>query len=114
MRRCDADPRDTVAIRDAITCLLDSPSEREELGRRARERASEFSWDKTAERALASPLRRLGQDAVVEIGQSLGCGFRRVAADTIRWMLDPRVGRVGLAVLRRGRVRGPSSRPAKK
>jgi glycosyltransferase involved in cell wall biosynthesis len=48
-----ADPRDTVAIRDAITCLLDSPSEREELGRRARERASEFSWDKTAERALA-------------------------------------------------------------
>jgi glycosyltransferase involved in cell wall biosynthesis len=48
-----ADPRDTMAIRDAITRLLDSPSEREELGRRARARASEFSWDKTAERALA-------------------------------------------------------------
>jgi glycosyltransferase involved in cell wall biosynthesis len=47
-----ADPRDTAGIRDAVTRLLDSPEEREALGSRGRERAAEFSWDRTAERAL--------------------------------------------------------------
>ena len=55
-----ADPRDTTAIRDAVARLLERPQERERLGRRARERASEFSWSRTAERALAHlvPLAR--------------------------------------------------------
>jgi glycosyltransferase involved in cell wall biosynthesis len=48
-----ADPYDRRAIRNAITRLLDSPGEREVLQRRARERAAKFSWDRTAERALA-------------------------------------------------------------
>jgi len=55
-----ADPRDTTTIRDAVAHLLETPQERERLGRRARERASEFSWSQTAERVLAHlvPLAR--------------------------------------------------------
>jgi glycosyltransferase involved in cell wall biosynthesis len=55
-----ADPHDTASIRDAVAHLLESPQERERLGRRARERASEFSWSRTAEVALAHllPLAR--------------------------------------------------------
>jgi glycosyltransferase involved in cell wall biosynthesis len=53
------DPRDSFAIRDAIQRLLLSASEREELGRRARERARRFTWKNSAERS-AEFFARLG------------------------------------------------------
>ncbi len=41
------DPRDVAQIRKAIDGLLASEEERAELGARAKERAHEFSWDRT-------------------------------------------------------------------
>ena len=42
------DPRDSFAMRDAIQRLLLSPSERQELGRKGRERARRFTWKNSA------------------------------------------------------------------
>lgn len=42
------DPGDSFAIRDAIQRLLLSPAEREELGRKGRERARMFTWKNSA------------------------------------------------------------------
>jgi glycosyltransferase involved in cell wall biosynthesis len=48
-----ADPHDVESIRAGLRSLLDDPSVRAELGRRAAERARAFSWRRTAERTLA-------------------------------------------------------------
>jgi glycosyltransferase involved in cell wall biosynthesis len=48
-----ADPTDVESIRAGLAALLADPEERAELGRRAAERAREFSWARTAERTLA-------------------------------------------------------------
>jgi len=42
------DPRDEAAIRDALERLLRTPAERADLAARARRRAGEFSWERTA------------------------------------------------------------------
>jgi glycosyltransferase involved in cell wall biosynthesis len=42
------EPKDALALRDAMQRLLTSPSERELLGRRGRERAARFSWKNSA------------------------------------------------------------------
>jgi glycosyltransferase involved in cell wall biosynthesis len=47
------DPLDVDSIRAGLAALLADPSGRAELGRRATERAREFSWRTTAERTLA-------------------------------------------------------------
>ena len=51
------DPRSVDEIRNAVAELLDSPELRAELGAKARARAGEFSWDRTAEGILATLLR---------------------------------------------------------
>jgi glycosyltransferase involved in cell wall biosynthesis len=52
------DPREVAEIRAAIERLLASDNDREALGRRARKRAGQFSWDRTAAATLAA-LREL-------------------------------------------------------
>jgi glycosyltransferase involved in cell wall biosynthesis len=48
------DPTSVAEIREAIERLLASEEKRAELGARARERAAEFSWDRTAAETLES------------------------------------------------------------
>jgi alpha-1,3-rhamnosyl/mannosyltransferase len=48
------DPRDAGSIAGALAELLGDPARRGELARRGRERAHEFSWQRTAERVLAA------------------------------------------------------------
>lgn len=48
-----ADPLDVGSIRAGLAALLQAPEERAALGRRAAERAREFTWRRTAERTLA-------------------------------------------------------------
>lgn len=48
------DPTSVDAIHEAISELLGSPELRRELGEKARARAAGFSWDRTAERVLAT------------------------------------------------------------
>jgi glycosyltransferase involved in cell wall biosynthesis len=55
-----ADPRSVASIARALERLLRSPDRRAELTTRARERARQFSWDRTAERVLAL-LERVAQ-----------------------------------------------------
>jgi glycosyltransferase involved in cell wall biosynthesis len=50
------DPTSVTEIRDAIDRLLDSEEERRELGARARQRAAQFSWDRTAAETLGALL----------------------------------------------------------
>jgi glycosyltransferase involved in cell wall biosynthesis len=45
-------PRETGEISAALVELLESPGKREELGKRALDRAREFSWDRTASAVL--------------------------------------------------------------
>lgn len=49
------DPLDVEGLRDTLQLLLESDSEREALGRRARERAAQFTWERTG----AEIVRRL-------------------------------------------------------
>jgi alpha-1,3-rhamnosyl/mannosyltransferase len=49
-----ADPRDVASIADALDELLRAPERRAGLGRRARERALQFSWPRFAEQVLAA------------------------------------------------------------
>jgi glycosyltransferase involved in cell wall biosynthesis len=53
------DPRGSFAMRDAMQRLLLSPSEREEMGRRGKERARRFTWKNSAEQS-AEFFARLG------------------------------------------------------
>jgi glycosyltransferase involved in cell wall biosynthesis len=48
-----ADPHDTESLARAIDAALFSPLARESLVKRGRERAREFTWDRTAERLVA-------------------------------------------------------------
>jgi glycosyltransferase involved in cell wall biosynthesis len=50
-------PEDERSIASAMEQLLRSPDERARLGARARQRATEFSWDRVA-RALLGELER--------------------------------------------------------
>ena len=47
-----ADPTDVTSIAAALERVLSDPARREELGRRARERAAAFSWDRFAAQTL--------------------------------------------------------------
>jgi glycosyltransferase involved in cell wall biosynthesis len=47
-----ADPHDAAAIRAALEAALDPDGRRDEMARRARERASEFSWEHAARGVL--------------------------------------------------------------
>jgi glycosyltransferase involved in cell wall biosynthesis len=47
-----ADPQDPAAIARALAGLLGSPDRRAALGAAARDRAAEFSWQKTAGKVL--------------------------------------------------------------
>jgi glycosyltransferase involved in cell wall biosynthesis len=55
------DPTDQVAVTDAVRRMLKDPRLREELSKRGRERAKQFSWRRTAELTLAS-YRRAAAD----------------------------------------------------
>jgi glycosyltransferase involved in cell wall biosynthesis len=57
-----ADPYDTAGIRAALEAALDPDGRRTEIGRRARERASEFSWEDAA-RGVLRELERCGAQA---------------------------------------------------
>jgi glycosyltransferase involved in cell wall biosynthesis len=46
------DPKDEQAIRAAIVDLLEDPARRAALGRQARERSRQFSWNQVAEQTL--------------------------------------------------------------
>jgi len=48
-----ADPHDTAALRDALLALERDPQRRATLAAAARQRASEFTWERSAERLLA-------------------------------------------------------------
>jgi glycosyltransferase involved in cell wall biosynthesis len=54
------DPTDVGSIRGGLERLLGDPDRRATLGKRARERAATFSWDRHAERVLAA-LERAAQ-----------------------------------------------------
>ena len=55
-----ADPTSVSSIAAAMERLLTSPARRVELGARARLRAAQFSWDRTAELTLAALARAAG------------------------------------------------------
>lgn len=46
------DPRDPARLRETVLALVRDPERRAELGRAARERALQFTWDETARRTL--------------------------------------------------------------
>ena len=58
------DPRDSAALREVLACLIDAPAVREDLARRARERAADFTIERTAARyrALYETLRHSEAD----------------------------------------------------
>jgi glycosyltransferase involved in cell wall biosynthesis len=56
-----ADPYDTAGIRAALEAALDPDGLRTELGRRARQRASEFSWEEAARGVLRELERCAGR-----------------------------------------------------
>ena len=53
------DPYDVAAIADAVTRLLGDPALRDDLTRRGRERAAEFTWQRTATQTVATYRRVL-------------------------------------------------------
>jgi glycosyltransferase involved in cell wall biosynthesis len=57
------DPEDTDAIRAALERLLGDAALRAELARRGRERATLFTWERTADGTAAAYARALSQRA---------------------------------------------------
>ncbi len=65
------DPRDEAAIAGAVRRLLEDPVEAERLRLAGRERAAQFTWERTARLTLATYERVLSGRALAASGQSL-------------------------------------------